>query len=104
MAVGGADGHRRGKREQEEEHMSKHLINERDGTTEPVSREHILRRERGQGKSIPPVQLIMGRVHDCSWLIPNVLNVMSNNPRSLSFFWHRFPVLPTRAYVFKDQA
>ena len=34
----------------------------RDGTAEPVSRDQILRRERGQGKNIFPVQLTTSRI------------------------------------------
>ena len=34
----------------------------RDGTAEPVSRDQILRRERGQGKIIFPVQLTTSRI------------------------------------------
>ena len=39
----------------------------RDGTAEPVSRDQILRRERGQGKlNFSPVQLTTSRIEDQS--------------------------------------
>ena len=34
----------------------------RDGTTEPASRDQILRRERGQGKTIFPAQVNTNRI------------------------------------------
>ena len=34
----------------------------RDGTTEPVSRDRVLRPERGQGENMFPVPLTTGRV------------------------------------------
>ena len=65
MAVRSKDGRRRGKREEGEEFLSKHHIDNSDGvwrmsgmmpdgTAEPVSRDRILRRERGQGKYMFP--------------------------------------------------
>ena len=41
----------------------------RNGTAEPVSRDQILRRERGQGKLIFPVQLTTSRISNLTWLI-----------------------------------
>ena len=41
----------------------------RDGTAETVSRDQILRRERGQGKFIFPVQLTTGRMGNLTRLI-----------------------------------
>ena len=41
----------------------------RDGTTKPVSRDLILRRERGQVKTIFPVQLTTSRIDDLTRLI-----------------------------------
>ena len=41
----------------------------RDGTAEPVSRDQILRRERGQGNIIFPVQLITSTIGNLTRLI-----------------------------------
>ena len=41
----------------------------RDGITEPVSRDQILRRERGQGKIIFPVELTTSSIDSLAWLI-----------------------------------
>ena len=41
----------------------------RDGTAEPVSRDQILRRNRGQGKNIFPVQLATTRIGNLTRLI-----------------------------------
>ena len=41
----------------------------RDGTAEPVSRDKVLRRERGQGKIIFPVQLTTSRFDNFTRLI-----------------------------------
>ena len=41
----------------------------RDGTVEPVSRDQILRRERGHGKHIFPVQLTTSRIGNITRLI-----------------------------------
>ena len=41
----------------------------RDGTTEPVSRDQILRRERGQGTVTFPVQLTTSRIDNLTRLI-----------------------------------
>ena len=41
----------------------------RDGTAESVSRDRILRRERGQRKNIFPVQLTTSRIGNLTWLI-----------------------------------
>ena len=41
----------------------------RDGTAELVSRDEILRRERGQGKSHFPVQLTTSRISNLTRLI-----------------------------------
>ena len=47
-----------------------HVTLTRDGTTEPVSRDHILRRERGQGNIlIFPVQLNTNRIGTLTPLI-----------------------------------
>ena len=42
-----------------------------DGTAEPVSRDQILKRERGQGNTvfIFPVQLTTSRIGNLTWLI-----------------------------------
>ena len=64
VAAEGIDGHRRGKQEAREEPAKKHQISwvwsisglMRDGTAEPVSRDHVLRREREQGKVHFPCQ------------------------------------------------
>ena len=42
----------------------------RDGIAEPVSRDQILRRKRGQGKFIFPVHLNTSRIGNLTWLIP----------------------------------
>ena len=57
--------------------VSKHQIQpeygdeqaERDGTAETVSRDQILRHERGQGILIFPVQLTTSRIGNLTWLI-----------------------------------
>ena len=58
MAVDGIDGRRRGNREDPLIKPSAWVWRmsrlTRDGTAEPVSRNQILRRKRGQGKSIFP--------------------------------------------------
>ena len=65
MAVGGICGRRRGKREEPSERVSTNQSDSacvgrmsglaRDGTAEPVSRDHIIiRREWRQGKNIFP--------------------------------------------------
>ena len=41
----------------------------RDGTAEPVSRDQILRRERGQGNTPFPVQLTTSRIGNLTRLI-----------------------------------
>ena len=41
----------------------------RDGTAEPVSRDQILRRERGQGNFIFPFQLTTSRIGNLTLLI-----------------------------------
>ena len=48
----------------------------RDGTAEPVSRDEILRRERGQGKNIFPVQLTTSIVGNLTRLIHSLLKVL----------------------------
>ena len=45
----------------------------RDGTAEPVSRDQILRRKRGQGKNIFPVQLTTSRIGNLTRLILTLL-------------------------------
>ena len=46
----------------------------RDGTTEPVLRDHILRRERGQREIfVFPVQLTTSRIDNLAQLIPTLL-------------------------------
>ena len=45
----------------------------RDGTAEPVSRDQILRRERGQEIFIFPVQLITSRIDELTRLIHTLL-------------------------------
>ena len=49
----------------------------RDGTAEPVSRDHIFRRKRGQGKIIFPVRLATSRIGNLIRLIHTLLYVMS---------------------------
>ena len=41
----------------------------RDGTAKPVSRDQILRRERGHGKNISPAQLTTSRIGNFTRLI-----------------------------------
>ena len=41
----------------------------RDGTAEPVSRDHFLRRERGKGNIILSIQLITSRIGNLTRLI-----------------------------------
>ena len=41
----------------------------RDGTAEPVSRDQILRRERGQGNDMFPIQLTTSRIGNLTRLI-----------------------------------
>ena len=48
----------------------------RDGTAEPVSRNHIVRRERRQGKNVFPVQLTTSRTGNLTWLILTVAIVV----------------------------
>ena len=47
----------------------------RDGTAEPVSRDHILRRKREQGLNIFPVQLTTSRIGDLTRLIVLLLDL-----------------------------
>ena len=49
----------------------------RDGTTEPVSRDQILRHARGQGDIIFPFKLTMSRVGNLTRLIHTLLYVMT---------------------------
>ena len=49
----------------------------RDGTAEPVSRDHILRHARGQGNIIFPVQLTTSRIGNLTRLIHTLLYVMT---------------------------
>ena len=49
----------------------------RDGTTEPVSRDQILRHARGQGNIIFPVQLTTSRIGNLTRLIHTLLYVMT---------------------------
>ena len=52
----------------------------RDGTAEPVSRDQILRRERGEGKIIFPLQLTTSRIGNLTRLIltlPTCMYVMT---------------------------
>ena len=50
----------------------------RDGTAEPVSRDQILRRERGQGNIfIFPVQLTSSRIGNLIRLIHTLLHAMT---------------------------
>ena len=50
-----------------------------DGTAEPVSRDQILRPERGKGKNILSVQLTTSRIgnHHTDRLMPNLVYVMT---------------------------
>ena len=48
----------------------------RDGTAEPVSREQILRHERGQRKIIFPVQPVTSRIGNHNRLIHTLLKVL----------------------------
>ena len=47
----------------------------RDGTAEPVSRDQILRHERGQGKIYFPVQLTTRRTGKITRLIHNLVTI-----------------------------
>ena len=49
----------------------------RDGTAETVSRDQILRHERGQGNIIFPVQLTTSRIGNLTRLIHTLLYVMT---------------------------
>ena len=49
----------------------------RDGTAEPVSRDQILRRARGQGNIIFTVQLTTSRIGNLTRLIHTLLYVMT---------------------------
>ena len=49
----------------------------RDGMAEPVSRDQILRHERGQGNIIFPVQLTTSRIGNLTRLIHTLLYVMT---------------------------
>ena len=49
----------------------------RDGTAEPVSRDQILRRARGQGNIIFPVQLTTSRIGNLTRSIHTLLYVMT---------------------------
>ena len=49
----------------------------RDGTAEPVWRDQILRRARGQGNIIFPVQLATSRIGNLTRLIHTLLYVMT---------------------------
>ena len=49
----------------------------RDGSAEPVSRDQILRRERGQGRFIFPVELTTSRIGSLTRLIDTLLYVMT---------------------------
>ena len=51
----------------------------RDGTAEPASQGQTLRRERGQGKSIFPVELTTGRIGNLTQLIHTVLKVLTTH-------------------------
>ena len=64
--------------------VSKHQIQSKemsrltwDGTAEPVSRDQILKRERGREKIIFPVQLTMRRIGNLTRLIHTLLYVMT---------------------------
>ena len=48
-----------------------------DGTTEPVSRDQIIRRERGQEKNAFLVQLTTSGIGNHTGLIHTLLNVMT---------------------------
>ena len=56
----------------------------RDGTAEPVSRDQILRRERGQGNIHFPVQLTTSRIGNLTWLI-HTLAIYYNHTYSSIF-------------------
>ena len=49
----------------------------RDGTAEPVSRDQIIRRERGQGNIKIPVQVTTSRIGNLTWLLLLLLYVMA---------------------------
>ena len=51
----------------------------RDGTTEPVSRDQILRRGRRQGNSILPLELTTSWIGNHTRLVPNLLHVMTTH-------------------------
>ena len=53
----------------------------RDGTTKPVSRGHIFRRERGQGNFVFSVQLTTSRIGNLTRLIHTLLYVMTIHSR-----------------------
>ena len=51
----------------------------RDGTAEPTSQGQTLRRERGQGRSIFPVELTTSRIGNLTQLIHTVLKVLTTH-------------------------
>ena len=60
----------------------------RDGTTEPVSRDQILRHARGQGNITFPVQLTTSRIGNLTRLIHTLLYVMT-----IHTYIHTFPLV-----------
>ena len=54
----------------------------RDGTAEPTSQGQTLRRERGQGKSIFPVELTTSRIGNLTQLILKVLTTHTSIVKS----------------------
>ena len=66
----------------------------RDGTTEPVSRDQILKHARGQGNVIFPVQLTTSRIGNLTRLIHTLLNAMTIHTFRLALPLNLF--LPSR--------
>ena len=71
----------------------------RDGTAEPVSRDQILRHERGQGKIIFPVQLITSRIGNLRVVTNENQYFEIQNLEILEFWnWQNYPVDPYPCY------
>ena len=65
----------------------------RDGTAEPVSRDQILRRERGQGNIIFPVQLTTSRIGNLTRLIHTLNMCICVTIHENRYVTHRITVL-----------
>ena len=70
----------------------------RDGTAEPISRDQILRRERGQGIFVFPVQLTTSRIGNHTRLIPTLLYVMTIHIQ-IALFYNCFEPIMGSAHI-----